>query len=192
MYLVKRTKGWANWFWLIATQSNLYLIISSNKENLAISYLELFISQAQADPSQREAESMACNQLALLYNKMNRFDLSAGYFQRHFQLINEISSKNDHSKISDDSNPSLPHKETDQILKKFSDEALHKDPTTIRKDTKESRAAMVQLGISKANAQMDFFFETVADPSAVGVLINWKAKRDFGNYIPPSHRINTN
>lgn len=65
-----------------------------NKKDHAISYLEVFI-ESQTDPNQKEAEAKACKQLGMLYSKIEKYDLSANYFDRHYQLVKTLPpSKN--------------------------------------------------------------------------------------------------
>jgi tetratricopeptide (TPR) repeat protein len=134
----------------------------------------MFISHAQLDPAQRDAESKACNQLGELYNKTGRYDFAAQYFERHFQILNGQAG--------------LARKGSSSMLLK--DAAMTSKPRTVT-ETPQLRAAKVQLGVAKANAQMAFFFDTVADPKGVDALLLWKAKNTFGDYIPPTQRVMT-
>ncbi len=155
----------------------------SNKHSVAISYLELFISQAQGDPSQRVIESQACNQLGNLYSKQGRHDLAVLYFDRHFHLLNGSSTKYDAAFTAGKSQPDL--------FNSFNSLTVATNPVApvAKMDNSDVNCAMIQLGISKANAQMDVLFETVADPYGVQALIGWKNTRSFGEYLPPAHRV---
>jgi tetratricopeptide (TPR) repeat protein len=132
---------------------------------MAISYLEIFINQAQADPDQKENESRACNQLGELYNKIGKYELAVPYFERHFAILNETSNET----VKND-------KESDTWR-------------NYRAKTKDIRSAKVQLGIAKANDNLNFYFETVSDPKGVGALLQWKSQQTFGDYIPPTQRV---
>ncbi|KAI8899417.1 hypothetical protein BC833DRAFT_647920 [Globomyces pollinis-pini] len=137
-----------------------------NKQNIAISYLEMFITKVQADPTQRKAEAQACKQLGILYTKLERYDLSVHYFDQNFKLTQSvISEKPDEEKKSENIKASIQNSES------------------------QLQSAMVQLGISKANAKMNLFFETIADPNGLMALIQWKSNRSFGSYVPPAHRV---
>lgn len=63
---------------------------SSNKQTLAISYLELFISHAQGNLSQRLDEAKACNQLAILLTKLGKYNSAESYFERQYCIISSI------------------------------------------------------------------------------------------------------
>ncbi|KAJ3306508.1 hypothetical protein HDV03_005118 [Kappamyces sp. JEL0829] len=155
----------------------------SNKQSTAISYLELFISQAQGDPAQRDVESQACNQLGTLYSKQGRHDLAVLYFDRHFHLISG-HSKHIQAKVT--AMGEVAANDPPKPVAAVSSPILGTD---VKAMVADMRHAMVQLGISKANAQMDLLFETVADPSGVHALIQWKNTRSFGDYVPPAHRV---
>jgi tetratricopeptide (TPR) repeat protein len=146
----------------------------SNKLNHAITYLEMFISQANLDPMQSEVESKACNQLGELYNKIGKYNLAAQYFERQFAILKGQCN--------------LTRKGSTSMLLKQESHLLLTSPTSFA-ETPDLIAAKVQLGIAKANDQMSFFFETIADPNGVEALLRWKSKNNFGDYIPPTRRV---
>ena len=174
----------------------LYLHYSSNNPNQAISYLEDFISGAQLDPAQRDIEAKACKQLGVLYSKQRRYDAAVSYFERHFNLINKkyaaaaarTSTNISNPSATNHSNNTKPHSNRGGIQEAITPET--REISNVLPETEELRVAVVQLGVAKANAQMHFMFDTVADGKGVSALIDWKNTRTFGSYLPPSHRVN--
>lgn len=143
--------------------------------------MEQFILKTEGDVSQKDVEAKACKQLGILYYKESRFDLSVTYFDRHFHLINGKGF-----------NKYLTHQQREQQPQQAQQVASIYTTQNLIPETSDIRKAMVQVGIAKANAQMDFLFQTVSDPKGVQALCGWKSNRSFGNYLPPSYRVPEN
>jgi type II secretory pathway component PulM len=92
---------------------------------------------------------------------MGRFDLSEMYFERQFQLLAALDrEKNSIMELN------APQKQIE---------------TTQAKPRIES--ALIQLGICKANLEMQKFFKIVADPDGLSSLLQWKSQRTFGERV---------
>jgi hypothetical protein len=139
--------------------------------------LESFILHTQLDPSQRDIEAKACKQLGVLFSKQRQYDASVTYFEKHFNLITKKAGR-----TSSLTTPIQSH--IKYMSSKMKPESSNNLP-----ETEEFRLASVQLGIAKANSQMNFLFDTVSDIKGVSALIDWKNTRSFGTYLPPSHRV---
>ncbi|KAL5036877.1 hypothetical protein BDV3_006032 [Batrachochytrium dendrobatidis] len=166
----KSRQGWAQ-----ASLASCYE--SAGNPQLAASYLQQFISAAEPDPIQRVAVSQACNQLGMLFNKMGQFELAVTYFERHFQLMTEIS-KDD---VQDLEQNTHQLNDGDGIKSPL---PWNKTGSTSKLSTVRVGGAQTQLGISKGNAQMAQYFETIVDCNGLASLLLWKAKRSFGSYLP--------
>ncbi|KAI8922795.1 hypothetical protein BC831DRAFT_498936 [Entophlyctis helioformis] len=223
----KNKEGWAH-----ATLAACYDI--SGNPQLAASYLQQFVSIAESDPRQRLAESQACNQLGMLYNKLGEFDMAVTYFERHFRLMTDIAKEDalvaaeesaaaaansgggtvsgvggaDGDGASDDMSVASHARDRTNIgavggsdpaavghagaasgsggLAAVAHAPVAKDfgPKSSKGSLVRFGAAQAQLGISRGNAQMALFFETVVDPNGLGPLLQWKAERSFGAYVP--------
>ncbi|OAJ41169.1 hypothetical protein BDEG_24809 [Batrachochytrium dendrobatidis JEL423] len=166
----KSRQGWAQ-----ASLASCYE--SAGNPQLAASYLQQFISAAESDPIQRVAVSQACNQLGMLFNKMGQFELAVTYFERHFQLMTEIS-KDDMQDLEQNTHQL---NDGDGIKSPL---PWNKTGSTSKLSTVRVGGAQTQLGISKGNAQMAQYFETIVDCNGLASLLLWKAKRSFGSYLP--------
>lgn len=114
--------------------------------------------------------------MGVLYSKQARYDLAVTYFDRHFHLIHGESK---------------PATAVPPAKRRGSNMAsLDVSKSQGNRETAEVRSAMVQLGISRANAQMQLLFETVADlPDGLHPLLEWKVTRSFGSYLPPGYKV---
>nr|KAJ3422785.1 Tetratricopeptide repeat protein 29 [Polyrhizophydium stewartii] len=194
----KNKEGWAQ-----ATLASCYE--SSGNPQLAASYLQQFVAIAESDPTQRVAESQACNQLGMLFNKMGQFDLAVTYFERHFRLMTEIT-REEHGVGEDMGSGALAADESRSVagagvldasmgrrtITPALDRSKAGTPSALRRTSADALsqpavrvgAAQTQLGISRGNAQMAMFFETVVDQDGLASLLKWKAERSFGSYVP--------
>eukprot|EP00842_Homolaphlyctis_polyrhiza_P002334 jgi/Hompol1/3100/HPOL_003122-RA len=185
---------------------------SSGNPQLAASYLQQFVATAESDPTQRVAESQACNQLGKLYNKMGEFDQAVIYFERHFALMAEIT-KEEAAAVEQDqtigtpqandeiqarpgstvagspfdpakSHESVPRQQEGGVKRGAQAFKERAGGMAFKQPPIRVGAAQAQLGISRANAQMALYFETIVDPNGMQALLKWKTERTFGNFVP--------
>lgn len=88
----------------------------------------------------------ACSQLGITHNRLGNFDKAVGYFEQQFQLLAAIPVDLDNKLL---------------IVAKTRFENAN-------------NTAAVQLGISRANAQMERVFDLIVDKDLNGILA-WKA-----------------
>ncbi|KAI8839488.1 hypothetical protein BJ741DRAFT_547097 [Chytriomyces cf. hyalinus JEL632] len=149
---------------------------SSGNLEEATEHLKQFIDATESDPAQKTSLAQACNQIGVLYNKLGDFPKAVTFFDRHFALACEI---NNEQKI-------LLQKQESAISNDVSQSATVSVSTT-HSGTKglSVGSAQIQLGLSKANANMAVFFKHVVDAGydpkgeSFAALLRWKATRTF-------------
>ncbi|KAJ3082586.1 TPR-like protein [Rhizoclosmatium globosum] len=150
---------------------------SSGNLQQATNYLKLFIESTEQDPAQKQSLAQACNQIGVLYNKLGQFPEAVQYFDRHFALACEIAKE---QQQQNDGRPSIVQS---------SQQSSQTSPPTNSTPSKSMNvgAAQIQLGLSKANANMETFFNAVVQSGINGgiknphfsALLSWKAARAF-------------
>ncbi|KAI8613678.1 hypothetical protein BC830DRAFT_1131013 [Chytriomyces sp. MP71] len=154
---------------------------SSGNLEEATDYLKQFIEATESDPNQKTSLAQACNQIGILYNKIGDFDQAVTYFDRHFALACEIN-KEQLSQAAAAPVALAADAEKDQQFM---------PPAAPLAKSLSVGSAQIQVGLSKANANMRQFFEYVVEgrkdlkgEKFVG-LLKWKAMRAFeGNATP--------
>ncbi|KAH9276255.1 hypothetical protein BASA83_001533 [Batrachochytrium salamandrivorans] len=174
----KIKQGWAQ-----GTLASCYE--SSGNPQRAATYLQQFVVAVEADPTQRAAESQACNQLGVLFNKIGEFDRAVTYFERHFRLVAEIERETmlvveDVQEVEEQQIPICEQSNASPAVL----HALHEQAALPKVPKIHAGAAQTQMGIARGNAYMDQFFETIVSQNGLGSLLQWKAERSFGTYTP--------
>ncbi|KAJ3231980.1 Tetratricopeptide repeat protein 29 [Chytriomyces hyalinus] len=148
---------------------------SSGNLEEATEHLKQFIDATESDPAQKTSLAQACNQIGVLYNKLGDFPKAVTYFDRHFALACEI---NNEQKI-------LLQKQESAISSDASQSGTVSVSTTHSTKGLSVGSAQIQLGLSKANANMAEFFKHVVDAGydpkgeSFAALLRWKATRSF-------------
>ncbi|KAJ3325054.1 Tetratricopeptide repeat protein 29 [Blyttiomyces sp. JEL0837] len=175
----------------------------------ATDYLQQFVSITENDPTQQTSLAQACKQLGIIYNKMGKYDEAVTYFERQYEiacsLSNDLSPSTSESAISSGKEPTtLVQQQTQQQQQRPLSPVVvagsgGPGPTTTTSTISPSEqikakrqyeamrtigVSAVQLGLSKANANMTKFFEYVVaaqtkNSEAMASLIRWKANRSF-------------
>lgn len=182
---------------------------TSGNPELAANYLQQFVASSENDQSQRAAVSQACNQLGMLYNRIGKFDLAVANFERHYRLVNELRHEQEvadeediqqtmYTNQSGASNPVLSTQDASRFntTSATASQQLANQKLGSGGYLKSSRsfapqsevgirygAVQTQLGISRGNAQMALFFETVVHEKGLPSLLRWKAERSFGSFV---------
>ncbi|KAJ3029017.1 UNVERIFIED_CONTAM: Tetratricopeptide repeat protein 29 [Siphonaria sp. JEL0065] len=153
---------------------------SSGNLHQATNYLKLFIESTEQDPAQKQSLAQACNQIGVLYNKLSQFPEAVQYFDRHFALACEIAKEQQQPAGGASTAPAPPTSDSQIVV------APPAAPSTPPK-AMSLGAAQIQLGLSKANANMRTFFNAIIQSGITGdiknshfsALLAWKATRSF-------------
>ncbi|KAI9350312.1 hypothetical protein BDR26DRAFT_798666 [Obelidium mucronatum] len=149
---------------------------SSGNLEQATNYLKLFIEATENDSAQKQSLAQACNQIGVLYNKLGQFPEAVKFFDRHFALAREIAK---------DQQGAAPSQKPNSEPQQQPNPPPQSAPSSPNKSMSLG-AAQIQLGLSKANANMSTFFNTVINSGIAGdvknphfsALLAWKARRE--------------
>ncbi|KAJ3122714.1 Tetratricopeptide repeat protein 29 [Physocladia obscura] len=162
--------------------------ISGNLQQ-ATQHLQDFISNTSitSDSEQKQSLAQACNQLGGLYNKLGEYEKAVTYFDKHYALACELSKGDSESSCA---GALASAAETVGGGGRNNGSRNQKEPTL----PMNVGTAQIQLGLSKANAFMENFFNLIADSGVVGqsndgnsenfaALLDWKASRSFAAFV---------
>jgi tetratricopeptide (TPR) repeat protein len=159
---------------------------SSNDINLAVSYLQQYLTTAENDPAQKAAASQACNQLGRLFNTLGKYKESVQYYELHYRLCVDIEKeKNASHKHHHHHRTHVGERHIVHDVNAY-DHVYHKSEV---KDAdaihNELRLAMIQLGMARANAQMEDLFRHVQtnDTASLATLLQWKGSKTKSSHL---------
>lgn len=173
---------------------------SSGDTFSAIGHLTKLLSLSEKYGIGKKERAQACNRLGVIYNKIGEYSLAIEFFEKHFAILSgdERPEGEEGSETTEQGEEDGREDVENEIEKGEEEEEeggdedeKEKDPSARREDgplafeAKEGytdvAAAQVQLGIARANAELERFLGYVKYETAgnLAALLHWKTYHEF-------------
>lgn len=156
---------------------------SSGDTFSAIGHLTKLLSYSEKYGIGKKERAQACNRLGVIYNKIGEYSLAIEFFEKHFSILsgNEQLETEEETEIGTEQQEGDEEEEEDQGSTASTDVRPSAVEGKGGEGYNDVAAAQVQLGIARANAEMERFLGYVKyeTPQNLAALLHWKTYHEF-------------